>query len=130
MVGSPSTGGDFEAKRYRRPRDGQSAMITLLGVGHVFDIGAAIRSEVLARRPKVVALELDPARYQAIMSREPRRRGWSLLGLLAQFQVRIANQYRGQVRDEMVAAARAATISSPTRTPDWFAMRTSNCASN
>src|SRR5213596_2550646 len=65
------------------------AMITLLGVGHVFDIGAAIRAEVFARRPKVVALELDPVRYQAIMSRGPRRksgarscsstkiRGWS-----------------------------------------------------
>src|SRR5438034_9513869 len=84
------------------------AMITLLGVGHVFDIGAAIRAEVLARRPKVVALELDPIRYQAIMSREPRRRGWSVLGLLAQFQVRIANQYGVQVGDEMVAAARTA----------------------
>src|SRR5881296_3851038 len=83
-------------------------MITLLGVGHVFDIGAAIRAEVLARRPKVVALELDPARYQAIMSREPRRRSWSILGLLAQFQVRIADQYGVQVGDEMVAAARAA----------------------
>src|SRR2546422_10825172 len=42
------------------------------------------------------------------MSREPRRRGWSLLGLLAQFQVRIANQYGVRVGDEMVAAARAA----------------------
>src|SRR5207244_8423037 len=74
----------------------------------VCDIGAASRAEVLARRPKVVALELDPARYQAIMSREPRRRAWSLLGLLAQFQVRIANQYGVQVGDEMIAAARAA----------------------
>src|SRR2546429_595534 len=36
-----------------------SGMITLLGVGHVFDIGAAIRAEVLARRPKVVALEVE-----------------------------------------------------------------------
>src|SRR5437867_6902281 len=84
------------------------AMITLLGVGHVFDIGAAIRAEVLARRPKVVALELDPVRYQAIMSREPRRRGWSVLGLLAQCQVRLTDQYGVQVGDEMVAAARAA----------------------
>src|SRR2546430_4160181 len=33
---------------------------------------------------------------------------WSLLGLLAQFQVRIANQYGVQVGDEMIAAARAA----------------------
>src|SRR5438445_475610 len=71
-------------------------------------VAAAIRAEVLARRPKVVALELEPARYQAIMSREPRRRGWSILGLLAQFQVRIADQYGVQVGDEMVAAARAA----------------------
>ena len=83
-------------------------MITLLGVGHVFDIGRAIRAEVLARRPKLVALELDPVRYRALMSREPRARGFSVLGLLAQFQVRIANQYGVQVGDEMVAAARAA----------------------
>src|SRR3989475_8168355 len=83
-------------------------LISLLGVGHVFDIGASIRAEAFARHPKIVALELDPLRYQAIMSREPRRRGWSVLGLLAQFQVRIADQYGVQVGDEMVAAARAA----------------------
>src|SRR5438128_9992239 len=84
-----------------------SGMITLLGVGHVFDIGAAIRAQVLARRPKVVALELDPVRYQAIMSREPRRRGWSVPWLLAHFQLRIADRDRVQVADEMAAAARA-----------------------
>src|SRR2546428_6387572 len=83
-------------------------MITLLGVGHVFDIGRAVRAEVLARRPMVVALELDAARYQALMSPQPRPRGCSVLGLLAQFQVRIANQYGVRVGDEMVAAARAA----------------------
>ncbi len=47
-------------------------MITLLGVGHVFDIGRSIRSEILARRPKVVALELDAIRYQALLSRTHR----------------------------------------------------------
>ncbi len=83
-------------------------MITLLGVGHVFDIGRAIRAEILARRPQVVALELDPLRYHALMSRETRRRGVSILGLLAQIQVRIADQYGVQVGDEMVGAARAA----------------------
>src|SRR5256885_4202804 len=83
-------------------------MITVLGVGHVFDIGRAVRAEILARRPKVVALELDAARYQALMSPQPRPRGFSVLGLLAQFQVRIANQYGVRVGDEMVAAARAA----------------------
>src|SRR5256712_5064696 len=83
-------------------------MITLLGVGHVFDIGRAVRAEILARRPKVVALELDAARYQALMSPQPRPDGFSVLGLLAQFQVRIANQYGVRVGDEMVDAARAA----------------------
>jgi len=83
-------------------------MITLLGVGHVFDIGGAIRGEIIARRPRVVALELDSVRYQALMSRMPRARGISPLSLLAQFQVRIARQYGVEVGDEMVAAARAA----------------------
>lgn len=83
-------------------------MITLLGVGHVFDLSRAIRSEILARRPRVVALELDPIRYQALIRRTPRARGLSPLALLAHFQVRIARQYGVEVGDEMVAAARAA----------------------
>jgi pheromone shutdown protein TraB len=83
-------------------------MITLLGVGHVFDIGRSIRSEILSRRPKVVALELDPIRYHALLSRAPRARGVSALALLAQFQIRIARQYGVEVGDEMIAAAQAA----------------------
>ena len=83
-------------------------MITLLGVGHVFDIGRSIRSEILARHPKVVALELDPIRYHALRSRTPRAHGISPLALLAQFQIRIARQYGVEVGDEMIAAALAA----------------------
>ena len=83
-------------------------MITLLGVGHVFDIGRSIRSEILARQPKVVALELDAIRFNALMSRTPRAHGLSPLALLAQFQIRIARQYGVEVGDEMIAAARAA----------------------
>lgn len=83
-------------------------MITLLGVGHVFDLGGAIRSEIHARRPNVVALELDPVRYEALLNRQRRAHGLSPLGLLAQFQIRIARQYGVEVGDEMVAAARAA----------------------
>jgi len=83
-------------------------MITLLGVGHVFDIGQAIRAEILARRPKVVALELDPVRYHALVNRMPRSRGLSPIALLARFQVRIARQYGVEVGDEMLAAARTA----------------------
>lgn len=82
-------------------------MITLLGVGHVFDIAPAIRAEILSRRPRVVALELDPVRYHALMSRQPRKRGFSPFAILAQFQMRIARQYGVEVGDEMVAGARA-----------------------
>ncbi len=83
-------------------------MITLLGVGHVFDIGSAIRAEVHRRRPKIVALELDPARFAYLMNRTPRTRRPSVFGLLASFQSRIAEQYGVQVGDEMLAAAKAA----------------------
>lgn len=83
-------------------------MITLLGVGHVFDLERSIRSAIFARRPRVVALELDPARFAFLMNRTPRTGPPSVFGLLAQFQARIAEQYGVQVGDEMVAAAKAA----------------------
>src|SRR2546430_16928355 len=83
-------------------------MITLLGVGHVFDIGRSIRSEILARHPKVVALELDPVRYHALMSRTPRARGISPLPPLAQFQTRIARHSGVDAGAGMIAAARTA----------------------
>ncbi len=83
-------------------------MITLLGVGHVFDLSASIRAAIHAHAPKVVALELDPARFTYLMNRTPRARRPSVLGLIAEFQARIAEQYGVQVGDEMVAAAKAA----------------------
>jgi len=96
------------AKDYGLPADDAKRMITLVGVGHVFDIGRAVREAILQRRPRVVALELDPVRYQALMSRSRRNRGASILDLLARFQSRIASKYGVEVGDEMVAAARAA----------------------
>src|SRR3990172_8241664 len=83
-------------------------MITLVGVGHVFDIGARVRDVVLARRPKVVALELDPLRYSALLSRRREARGVSLLHLLASLESKIGREYGVQVGDEMLAAAQAA----------------------
>src|SRR3989304_937153 len=83
-------------------------MITLVGVGHVFDIGARVRDVVLARRPKVVALELDPLRYSALLSRRREARGVSLLHLLASLESKIAREYGVQVGDEMLAGAQAA----------------------
>lgn len=83
-------------------------MITLLGVGHVFDLGSSIRSAIQHRAPKVVALELDPTRFAYLMNRTPRSPRPSVFSLLAGFQARIAEQYGVQVGDEMVAAAKAA----------------------
>lgn len=97
-----------EAKGYRGPTRGSLRMITLLGVGHVFDLERSVKAQILARRPNVVALELDPVRYAFLMNRGPHAPRPSLFGLLALFQARIADRYGVQVGDEMVAAAHAA----------------------
>ena len=83
-------------------------MLTLLGVGHVFDLAPSIRAAIQRRAPKVVALELDPARFAFLMNRQPRPARVSVFALLAQFQARIAEEYGVQVGDEMVAAANVA----------------------
>jgi len=83
-------------------------MITLLGVGHVFDLGRSIRAEIQARRPRVVALELDHPRFAALVARAQGPARPSFLAVLGRFQSRIASQYGVQVGDEMLAAARAA----------------------
>ncbi len=83
-------------------------MLTLLGVGHVFDLAPSIRAAIQRRAPKVVALELDPARFAYLMNRPPQALRVSVFGMLAQFQSRIAEQYGVQVGDEMVAAAKVA----------------------
>src|SRR3972149_218108 len=80
-------------------------MITLLGIGHVFDIGRATRDAILSRRPKVVALELDPARYAALVQRAPRSRGFGVLHLVAGIEARVAAEDGVQVGGEMLAAA-------------------------
>lgn len=83
-------------------------MLTLVGVGHVFDLAPSIRAAIQRRAPKVVALELDPARFAFLMNRPPQPVRLSVFGMLAQFQARIAEQYGVQVGDEMVAAAKIA----------------------
>ena len=83
-------------------------MITLLGVGHVFNLESSDREAIRRRAPKVVALELDPVRYSALLARHRGAARPSIFALFAQFQSRIAEEYGVHVGDEMVAAARAA----------------------
>ncbi len=83
-------------------------MITLIGVGHVFDVGASLRREIEGRRPAVVGIELDPVRFEALRAGEPRGPPISFYGLIAYIQRRIAREYGTQAGAEMLAAATTA----------------------
>jgi pheromone shutdown protein TraB len=87
-------------------------MIHLLGTGHVFDLRERLQREILARAPDVVALELDPARLQALVARHRGTAGEAPLTykLLAQFQDRLAAERGIAPGDEMLAAYEAAQL--------------------
>jgi pheromone shutdown protein TraB len=83
-------------------------MITIIGVGHVFDIGGQVRQVVVSRQPTVVGVELDQERYHALNNRHGREDTGVLYRLLSHFQRRIAHEYGVEVGDEMLAATKAA----------------------
>lgn len=82
-------------------------MITILGVGHVFDLGPGIRAVVERVRPQVVAVELDPMRYRALAAGGARP-GPGMYGLLGRAQRRLARKYGVRAGGEMLAAVDAA----------------------
>lgn len=82
-------------------------MITLIGVGHVFAISDQISELIRSRHPEVVCLELDPARFETLMSRRSGGRGPPQYALLAQIQKRLATKFGSEVGAEMLAAAEA-----------------------
>ena len=79
-------------------------MITLIGVGHVFDIKRNIEQLIIERSPHVVCVELDKVRYQALLSNEPREGAPIVYKMLARFQERIAKKYGVGVGEEMISA--------------------------
>lgn len=83
-------------------------MITLLGVGHVFNIGPRLALEVRGRHPDILCLELDEPRFRALKASGEARRNPPLYTLVAYFQHRIARQFGAQVGEEMLAAFDAA----------------------
>lgn len=83
-------------------------MITLVGVGHVFAISDSVRDIIRSKRPEVVCLELDPARYRALSTRESSTQVPLQYRLLAYFQKRMADKFGTEVGDEMIAAVKAA----------------------
>lgn len=83
-------------------------MITIIGVGHVFAISENVKELIRSRRPEVVCLELDPARYRALLERTESTRVPIQYRLLAYVQKRMASKFGSEVGDEMLAAAKAA----------------------
>lgn len=80
-------------------------MITLIGTGHIFDIGSRIRQIITARNPKAICIELDPGRYHALKNPEAGkdRASW-FYRFLAGIQQRVAEEYGAPVGGEMLAA--------------------------
>ncbi|HUL40256.1 MAG TPA: TraB/GumN family protein [Methanomassiliicoccales archaeon] len=86
-------------------------MITLIGVGHVFDIGGQIREIILGEMPGAVCVELDPSRYYALKNPQARRSMPPTYRLLSTFQKRMAKDFGGELGSEMVAAIDTAQAS-------------------
>jgi pheromone shutdown protein TraB len=64
---------------------------------------------IVTRQPSLVCVELDKARYYALLSREPRGENAPLVyTLLAKFQENIADKYEVKVGEEMLAAVDSA----------------------
>jgi pheromone shutdown protein TraB len=83
-------------------------MITLVGVGHIFDIAGQVRHVIRTRRPASVGVELDPGRYQAMLHPQEQRDVPLPYRMLAATQKRMAEEYSGKVGGEMLAAVEEA----------------------
>lgn len=83
-------------------------MITLIGVGHVFDLRNQVREIILQKSPSVVCLELDQARFNALLTKTSSRRVPFPYATLAFIQQWIARKYGTDVGGEMLVAAQSA----------------------
>ncbi|MCG7843907.1 MAG: TraB/GumN family protein [Methanomassiliicoccales archaeon] len=83
-------------------------MIVLVGVAHVIDVSKQIDELVTHYTPGAVGVELDPARYRAMLDKSPRGNVPLPYRLLALMQRRLAEQFGGEVGAEMLAAIEAA----------------------
>ncbi len=83
-------------------------MITLVGVGHVFQISTQVRHVIHERGAGAVCVELDPRRYQALLEDQRGRNLPVTYRMLSMFQRRLAKQFGGEVGMEMLSAVNAA----------------------
>ena len=84
-------------------------MITLLGIGHVFQLRDTVQGVINGKLPGLVCVELDEVRYKVIRSKQ---RGGTPPSfsyyMLARFEEKLADMYGSSVGDEMMAAVDAA----------------------
>lgn len=78
-------------------------MITIIGVGHVFDIKAQVREIILGQMPGAVAVELDPGRYYAMQHPQSPRNLPPTYRILSLFQRRLAKDFGSELGAEMLA---------------------------
>lgn len=83
-------------------------MITILGVGHVFDIKKSVESVILRRKPSLICLELDSTRYHSLLNKGDKKKTFFFYRLLARFQEKSAEEYGTEVGDEMLSAIQTA----------------------
>jgi pheromone shutdown protein TraB len=83
-------------------------VITIVGVGHVFDIKAPVREIIVGQMPGAVAVELDPNRYYAMQHPQASRNLPPTYRILSHFQKRLAKDFGGELGAEMIAAIDAA----------------------
>lgn len=88
---------------------GREKRVTLVGVGHVFDISSQVEGIITRMKPDVVALELDRNRLQALLSPGEQRGDLPFFhSVLASLQEHIAKKYGVATGSEMAAAATTA----------------------
>ena len=80
-------------------------MITLVGVGHVFDIKRQVREVIVSQAPRAVAIELDKERFYALQHPQGRGNMPVTYRIMSKFQRRLADEFGGQLGGEMLSAA-------------------------
>ena len=84
------------------------SVITIVGVGHVFDIKVQVREIIVGVMPGAVAVELDPNRYYAMQHPQTQRNLPPTYRILSHFQKRLARDFGSELGAEMIAAIDAA----------------------
>jgi len=87
-----------------------AAELTIIGVGHVFNIAEKVKSIIIKKNPHIVAVELDYGRAKALTegNRKGMEKGNLLYYVLAKLQKRISRKFGVESGKEMLAAMEAA----------------------